>query len=53
MLDGVRERVQNEIFLNLRELTDEFTPINEVDEAVRDAEITEMGEKIVRTKHNQ
>ena len=42
VLDGVRERVQNNVCLNLRELTNEFTPINEVDEAVCEAENTKM-----------
>ena len=53
VLDGMRERFQNEVCLNLRELTNKFTPINEVEEAVCDAEIAETEEKIVRRKYNQ
>ena len=42
VLAGVVERVQNEVCLILRELTNKFTPTNEVDEAVHDAKIAEM-----------
>ena len=53
VLAGVVERVQNEVCLNLRELTNKITPINEVDKAVRDTEIADMEETIVRRKYNQ
>ena len=46
MLDGIKLRIQNELKLNLQKYTDDFTPLNEVDEAARERQSKDMVEDI-------
>ena len=59
MLDGIKLRIQNELKLNLQKYTDDFTPLNEVDESACERQSEDMAEDIATnttpqsTKHEK